>query len=97
MYSIEYHEEVKNDFKKLGHSTTLLVLKKIKKIAQNPIIGDALGNKANSDLSGFRKVYVGNKRVRIVYKIINVRIEVFIVAVGKRDNMEVYKKAAGRI
>ena len=58
MYSIEYHEEVKNDFKKLGHSTTLLVLKKIKKIAQNPFIGDALGNKANINLSGFRKVYV---------------------------------------
>ena len=96
MYSIEYHEEVKNDFKKLGHSTTLLVLKKIKKIAQNPIIGDALGNKANIDLSGFRKVYVENKRVRIVYQIIDEKIEVFIIAVGKRDDMEVYHKAADR-
>ena len=96
MYSIEYHEEIKNDFKKLGHSTTLLALKKIKKIAQNPIIGDELGNKANYDLSGFRKVYVDNKRVRIVYRIINERIEVFIIAVGKRDDMEVYQKTASR-
>ena len=97
MYSIEYHEDVKDDFKKLGHSTTLLVLKKIKKIAQNPIIGDTLGNKADNNLSGFRKVYVDSKRVRIVYKIINEKIEVFIVAVGKRDDMEVYKKASERI
>ena len=96
MYSIEYHEEIKNDFKKLGHSTTLLVLKKIKKIAQNPIIGDAFGNKANIDLSGFRKVYVENKRVWIVYQIIDEKIEVFIIAVGKRDDMEVYHKAADR-
>ncbi len=97
MYSIEFHEEVKNDFKKLGHSTTLLVLKKIKKIAQNPIIGDILGNKANNALSGYRKVYVDNKRVRIVYTIIDEKIEVFIIAIGKRDDMEVYRKASDRI
>jgi len=97
MYSIEYHEDVKDDFKKLGHSTTLLVLKKIQKIAKNPIIGDTLGNKADHNLSGFRKVYVDNKRVRIVYKIIDEKIEIFIVAVGKRDDMEVYKKASGRL
>ncbi len=97
MYSIEYHEEVENDFKKLGHSTTLLVLKKIKKIAQNPIIGDELGNKTNINLSGFRKVYVDNKRVRIVYQIIDEKIEVFIIAVGKRDDLEVYRNSANRI
>jgi len=97
MYTIEYHEDVKDDLKKLGHSTTLLVLKKIKKIAQNPIIGDTLGNKADTNLSGYRKVYVDNKRVRIVYRIIDEKIEVFIVAVGKRDDMEVYKKASERI
>jgi len=97
MYSIEYHEEVKNDFKKLGHSTTLLVLKKIKKIAQNPIIGDELGHKANINLSGFRKVYVDNKRVRIVYQIMDEKIEIFIIAVGKRDDLEVYRNAANRI
>ncbi len=47
MYSIDYHEDVEKDFKELGRSITLLVLKKIQKIAQNPIIGDELGNKAN--------------------------------------------------
>ncbi|RLA75908.1 MAG: hypothetical protein DRG30_03965 [Epsilonproteobacteria bacterium] len=73
-----------------------MVLKKIKKIAQNPIIGDELGNKVNIDLSGFRKVYVDSKRVRIVYKIMDEKIEVFIIAVGKRNDMEVYRKAADR-
>ena len=92
MYSIEFHEDVDKDFKALGHSASALVFKKLKKIAQNPIIGDELGNKANNNLVGFRKVYVDNKRIRIVYRIIENKVEVFVVAVGKRDDMEVYKK-----
>ena len=91
MYTVEFHEDVKKDLKELGHSTTALVLKKIQKISQNPLVGNELGNKANNNLVGFRKVYVENKRVRIVYKIIDDKIEIFIVTVGKRDDMEVYR------
>lgn len=97
MHSIIYHEDVKKDLKILGHSVCIQVLKKIEKIAQNPLVGDELGNKANLNLSGFRKVYVDNKKVRIVYKIIDDKIEIFIVAVGKRDDMQVYKKALKRL
>ena len=96
MYTIEFHEDVEKDLKELGHSTTALVIKKLLKIAENPLVGDDLGNKANQNLSGLKKVYVDNKRVRIVYKIVEENIEVFVVAVGKRDSMEVYKKAASR-
>ncbi len=96
MYSVEFHEDVDKDFKELGHRVTALVFKKLKKVAQNPIIGDELGNKANNDLAGFRKVYVDNKRVRVVYTIIEDKIEVFVIAVGKRNDMEVYKKASVR-
>lgn len=97
MYEIVFHEEVNKDLKELGHSTTALVLKKMQKIAQNPFIGTPLGNKANNILTGYLKVYVQNKRVRIVYKIIEEKIEVFIITVGKRDNMKVYKKASSRV
>ena len=97
MYSIVFHEDVDKDFKELGHSASVLVFKKLKKVAHNPIIGDELGNKANNNLVGFRKVYVDNKRIRIVYRIIQDKIEVFVIAVGKRDDMEVYKKAAARL
>jgi len=83
MYAVEFHEDVKKDLKVLGNSTTTLVLKKLQKVSLNPLIGNELGNKANNNLAGFRKVYVENKRVRIVYKIINEKIEVFVIAVGK--------------
>ncbi len=96
MYTIEFHEDVEKDLKELGHSTRTLVIKKLLKIAENSLVGDDLGNKANQNLSGLKKVYMDNKRVRIVYKIVEEKIEVFVVAVGKRDSMEVCKKAASR-
>ena len=97
MYSIEYHSLLEDDLKKLGHSVSINVLKKIKKIAKNPTIGVELGNKANLNLVGCRKVYVDNKRVRIVYKIVEDKIKIFVVTVGKRDDLEVYKKASKSI
>ena len=63
MYAIEFHEDVQKDLKELGHSTAALVLKKLQKISQNPLIGKELGNKVNNNLVGFKKVYVENKRV----------------------------------
>jgi len=49
------------------------------------------------DLSGYKKVYFDNKKARIVYKIIEEKVIIFIVAVGKRSDLDVYKKANGRI
>ncbi len=97
MFRIEFHREVDKDFKELGNSIALLVFKKLNQLAKNPTIGEDLGNKANINLVGYKKVYVNNKRVRIVYKIIEDKIEIFVVAVGKRDDMEVYKKAQLRV
>ena len=97
MYSVEYHPALEEDLKELGHSTAQLVFKKLKKIAENPVIGVDLGNKANMNLTGYKKVYVDKKRVRIVYKIVEEKIVVYVVAVGKRDDMEVYEKASERL
>ena len=97
MYNIEYHPALEQDLKELGHSTAQLVFKKLKKIAQDPIIGIDLGNKANMNLAGYKKVYVDKKRVRIVYKIVDEKIVIYVIAVGKRDDMEVYEKASDRV
>lgn len=74
-----------------------MVFKKLKKIAQNPIIGIDLGNKAKMNLTGYKKVYVDKKKVRIVYKIVEDKVVVYVIAVGKRNDMEVYEKALGRV
>ena len=56
-----------------------------------------LGNKNNLNLAGFKKVYFNNRKYRIVYEIIENEILIYIVAVGKREEMEVYKKASQRV
>ena len=42
-------------------------------------------------------MYADKKRIRIVYKIIDDKIIVEVIAIGKRDEMEVYKKASQRL
>ncbi len=69
---------LEDDLKKSGHSVSIKVLKKIETIANNPIMGVELGNKANLNLVGCRKVYVDNKRIRIVYKIIEDKIKILL-------------------
>jgi len=49
------------------------------------------------NLSGFKKVYLAKKRVRIVYEVQEQILVVYIIAIAKRDDMEVYKKANERL
>ncbi len=96
-YEVKLHPEARKDLRKLDNALRQIVIKKMKKLSKNPNLGLPLGNRANLNLSGCYKTYVDNKKVRIVYKIIDDKIEIFVVAVGKRDDLEVYKKANDRL
>lgn len=96
MYEIKYHPLVESDLKKLNNSIRLEVFKKLKKIQQTPEIGKALGNKNNMNLTGLFKVYVAKKQVRIVYEILDNILVVKVIAIGKRESMEVYKHSDER-
>ena len=95
-YKIIIHPEASKEIAALDHRVRLLVFKQIKKLSQMPGLGALLGNKMGMNLSGFRKVYVDRKRIRIVYKIIEELILVQIISVGKREGMHVYEGAAKR-
>jgi mRNA interferase RelE/StbE len=97
MYQLKTHPLIEDDLKELDHSLRIQVFKKLKKIQESPEIGLPLGNKNNMDLSGFRKVYVAKKKVRIVYEIQDNVLSIYAIAIGKRDDMEVYKKASQRL
>ena len=94
MYTITNHPLVEEDLKALDHSLVLLVFKKLKQLQNAPQQGELLGNKHNMDLSGYRKVYVAKKKVRIVYKIINEELIIYVISIGKREDMEVYQEAS---
>lgn len=96
MYEYKFYEEAEKDLSKLSHNIKLLFAKKLAQIIKNPEIGKDLGSKNNLKLSGLKKVYFDNKRYRIVYEVLAQEIIIHIIAIGKRDNMEVYKKADQR-
>ena len=97
MYDFKFHPEAKKDLKKLNKSIQILFTKKLKQILKSPEIGIQLGNKNNLNLSELRKVYFNNKKYRIVYEIVESEILIYIIAIGKREDMEVYKKANNRV
>ncbi len=81
MYEIKFHPLVEEDLKKLNNSVRIEVFKKLKKIQKSPELGELLGNKNGINLSGFRKMYVAKKQVRIVYQIVEkmVLIKVLVI------------------
>ena len=70
-------------------------MKQLIKLEQNPEYGNPLGNKAGINLEGYFKLYADKKRIRIIYEV-NVNI-IKIIAIDKREDMEVYRQAFIRI
>ncbi len=92
-YEVILHPDLYRDLKRLSKMQQTLVFKQFKKLQVSPELGDFLGNRAGYDLSGFRKLYVDKKKIRIVYRIVEEKVVVEVIAVGKRDDMAVYEKA----
>jgi mRNA interferase RelE/StbE len=98
MYAIKTHPLVEEDLiKSFDHSLVLLIFKKLAQLQHSPLLGQPLGNKNHLDLSGYYKTYVAKKQIRIVYKIVENELVVYVVTVGKREEMEVYKEAVKRV
>ncbi|MCE3224857.1 MAG: plasmid stabilization system [Nitrospira sp.] len=49
------------------------------------------------NLTGYYKLYVAKKSIRIVYRIMEWEVIVEVVAIGKREDLEVYREAIRRI
>ncbi len=96
-YKIVFKDEVKHDINKFDKSQKILILKQIQKIKSSPELGKLLSNINGYNLVGCRKMYVASKQIRVIYRIIDEKIIVEVVAVGKREDMEVYKKASQRL
>ena len=94
-WKVELIPEAHADFNKLDGSIKKQVLKQLVKLEENPKHGAPLGNKAGINLKGYFKLYADKKRIRIVYQEIDHVIKV--IAIDKREDMEVYRIALKRI
>ncbi|MGA3084537.1 MAG: addiction module toxin RelE [Thermodesulfobacteriota bacterium] len=74
------------------------VVKKIEALSENPFLGKPLGNKMGLDLTGFFKLYVAKKKIRVVYRLLRDYLEVFeVIGIGKREKEEVYQLIIRRL
>ena len=96
-YEIKFHPAALKEFCELDGSIKKLVKKQLDKLKTSPLLGEELGNKNGYDLSGYRKMYACKKQIRIVYSVVENVLLVNIIAIGKREDMEVYADAAERI
>lgn len=94
-WTVKLTDDAKGDFKRLDGREKALVAKKLMHLERDPRIGKPLGNKMGMDLTGYFKLYLEGRRLRIVYSIQKEIIKVIVI--GKRDEMKVYKLAMQRI
>ncbi|OGW65446.1 MAG: hypothetical protein A3H49_08435 [Nitrospirae bacterium RIFCSPLOWO2_02_FULL_62_14] len=85
------------DFRTLDGSVKEQVARQIRKLETAPLLGEHLGNRGGLDLTGYYKLYAARKAIRIVYRIVEMEVIVEVVAIGKREDFEVYREAFKRI
>jgi hypothetical protein len=49
------------------------------------------------DLTGYFKLYVAKESIRIVYRIVELDVIVEVAAIGKREDLAVFREAIRRI
>ncbi|MBX3332385.1 MAG: type II toxin-antitoxin system RelE/ParE family toxin [Nitrospira sp.] len=96
-YSVTLTTDAADDFRRLDGSLKQSVAKQLKKLETSPLLGEHLGNKAGLDLTGYYKLYAAKKGIRIVYRIIELKVIVEVVAIGKREDPAVYRTSRKRI
>lgn len=96
-YSLNFWEEAKRDYKKLDGSQLVFVKKGLKRIKSQGLL---CGEPLHGALEGYRKLKNRKMGLRIVFgqNPQTKQIEVIaIVAIGKRENLEIYNTAVNRI
>lgn len=98
MYSIEYYPEAEGDLESLPDDVLTEALDYIEKFKTDPYAySQPLYKQGERDLRGYRKTYIACTAYRIVLRVENNTLQIVsIVAVGPRDNMQVYNDAFSR-
>jgi len=94
MVEIRFTDDALDDLRRIGRSAVPRVLKKLLILETNVEAGYPLGG----ELTGFRKLVVGNNTWRIIYHVQDGIVEICDVwAVGERADAEVYDTAVARV
>jgi mRNA interferase RelE/StbE len=95
---VQLSKEAREDFHDLDRAAQLVVAKALKKLETEPHLrGQPLGSRPGGDLTTFRKLVVGNRDYRIIYRIEADGTVVVVWVIGKRADNEAYELAMSRI
>lgn len=91
-YRLEFLETAKKEWDKLGSTLKAQFRKKLAERLETPDVqADALRG-----MPGHYKIKLKQAGYRLVYRIDGGRLTVVVVAVGKRERLDVYKRAEKR-
>lgn len=85
--------EAELDLREIDNSTIDIVKAGLRKLSASP---DLRGHALKGSLAGCRSLVVGKKKIRIVYRVLDDKVMVYVVAIGRRHNDEVYLQATAR-
>jgi mRNA interferase RelE/StbE len=98
MASVQLTEEAREDLLDLDGSTQKAVARGLKKLRTEPEKrGAPLGRRAGGNLTTFRKLVVGDRDYRIIYRVDPDGTVVVVWVIGRRSDDEAYQLALARL
>lgn len=99
MANIKFTQDALDDLKELDGSERKVVLKGLAKLRTSPRDrGEPLGNSNLGDLTGFRKLVVGKKQYRVIFRVHDDEsVEIAVIwVIAARTDSECYLSALKR-
>lgn len=98
MARVHLTDDAKEDLRDLDRSAQVLIVKALRKLEVEPEKrGQPLGSQSTSDLTGLRKLVVGDRDYRIVFQVHPDGSVCVIWVIGRRADNEVYEIARARL
>lgn len=98
MARVELTAEAKEDLADLDGSARQLVVKGLRKLQQSPSQrGTPLGSRQQGNLTGLRKLTVGDRQYRIVYHVTKDETVVVVWVIAEREDEHCYQLALARL
>ena len=93
-YELEFHEAALKEWRRLDASIQTLFKKQLAKRLQTPHVPSA---RLHGALKNTYKIKLRDAGYRLVYEVIDQRLVVHVIAVGRRDHEAAYEQAAQRL
>ena len=93
IYSLEFHEDALKEWNDLDGSIKSQFKKQLEKRMENPHVPSA---RLSNDLADCYKIKLQKIGYRLVYEVIDNRLVIIVLSVGRRDGLQAYIKASKR-